>query len=246
MGTRIRKLGLTALVCSVMSIGGATLSLAPVASASELNPTSVGTEELVPEVIQGVPLGVPATPVASVTDCPVNPEWSQPLPQGATISDPFLGPSGAVSLSSGDTAISYDTAGYCEYTVTVPGDPVTYVHVQDTNAPFATVINGSLTNSYGQTCSFKQQAGLYYVAFSSIQNVTGYCNTDSSGYWSSTTIANTAFAQGAIATTNQFGVWAQSSIAGSPFFWSWEVCMQNPIGQHVNYLCAYGNMGPLF
>jgi hypothetical protein len=196
--------------------------------------------------VDGYPLGLPGTPVANVSQCPASPGWSQPLPPGATVSPPTLSSGGGLSLGVGGSTQTESGLGRCSYTVTTPGDPVTFIDYGSSREPFGAVINGTIWNSNSQPCSFSTIAGQFYVAFAEIMNTSGYCNTDGSGNWSKVQIVNSNLQAGPVATTNQFQTWVQSAIAGSPFFWSWRVCLEDPVGQHVNYYCGSGNMSPLY
>jgi hypothetical protein len=169
-----------------------------------------------------------------------------PLPAGATVSPPSLATGGGVSLNLGGQTVTESAQGRCSYTVSTPGDPVTFVSYGSSNGPFNTVLSGTVWNSNSQACNFSTIGGTFYVAYAEIQNLSGYCNTDSSGNWSTVAIVNTGLQSGPVASTNLFHSWAQSAIVGSPFFWTWRVCLEDPVGQHVNYTCATGNISPLF
>jgi hypothetical protein len=157
-----------------------------------------------------------------------------------------LATSGGVSLSVGGTTVTESAKGRCSYTVSTPGDPVTFVSYGSSNGPFNTVLSGTVWNANSQACNFSTIGGTFYLAYAEVENNSGYCNTDGSGNWSTAMIVNSNLQSGPVASTNQFHTWAQSAIAGSPFFWVWRVCLQDPVGQHVNYTCATGNISPLF
>jgi hypothetical protein len=149
-----------------------------------------------------------------------------------------------VTTEVGGTTTTVSAEGRCAYTVSYPGDPITFVNYGDGYAPFDAVVPQTFIKN-SNVCSFESIGGSFGVAAAEIQNVTGYCNTDSSGYWSNVAITDTALATGTTEYTGAFGTWVQSTISGSPFFWSWEACEEDPLGQHTTYACGYGNLGPL-
>jgi hypothetical protein len=198
------------------------------------------------EDIQGVPLNVPSTPVASVAQCPTTPTWSAPLPSDATVSPPTLTTGGGATITVNGGSVTESAQGRCAYTVSTPGDPVTFVDFGSSYGAFNTVLGGAVWNSNSQACSFSTAGGTFFSAFAEIENTSGYCNTDSSGNWSTVAIVNSNLQAGPTATTNVFRSWTLSAVGGSPFFWTWRVCLEDPVGQHVNYFCGTGNLSPLF
>jgi hypothetical protein len=108
----------------VLAVGGAA---AAATSSGWLSPSGIPIakpppprpEQLPPGTYDGRPLGVPTGPQTSVKDCPQDPSWSPPLPTGATVSV-SLAPAGPEGVSVNGTFTS--TAGYCVYTVTLPGE----------------------------------------------------------------------------------------------------------------------------
>jgi hypothetical protein len=109
-----------------------------------------------------------------------------------------------------------------------------------------TVYALTVTQAYASPCTINYEGGNFYVAYASIKNVTGYCNTDHVGPWTNIIVVNTNYQTGNDVSTTQFGAWAQSTLAGTFFFLEWEVCQENPVGQTYYYFCNYGNAGPLF
>jgi hypothetical protein len=85
-------------------------------------PPPMQPEQLPPGNYDGHPLNVPSGPQESVADCPQNPQWSPPLPAGATVTV-TLQPSGPAGAIVNGRSIS--VAGYCDYTVTLPGQATT-------------------------------------------------------------------------------------------------------------------------
>ena len=240
--------GFACLVLLPILVAGGTASSSPPSTSTSTTTTissastSTTTQSLLADI--GVPLGIPSTPVQNITDCPANPTFTSPLPQGATIS---------VSLGTAtDTAsatfngVTQGVAGRCVYTVSLPNsDPVTLVFQGNIYMAEDTVYSGGFDNQYNQLCQFSYEGGNFYVAVASIKNDTGYCNTDHVGPWTNVIVVNTAEASGPGVSTTSFGSWAESSLAGTFFFGVYEVCQENPGGQTNNYYCQYIDAGPL-
>jgi hypothetical protein len=43
-----------------------------------------------------------------------------------------------------------------------------------------------------------------------------------------------------------FDQWYQSTVSGSAFYATFQICLQNPAGQNVYYDCTYNYYGPYF
>jgi hypothetical protein len=87
-------------------------------------PPPMQPEQLPPGNYDGHPLNVPSGPQESVADCPQNPQWSPPLPAGATVTV-MLQPNGPAGAVVNGRSIS--VASYCAYTVTLPGQSSTTI-----------------------------------------------------------------------------------------------------------------------
>ena len=162
---------------------------------------------------------------------------------GTSNSGVVTGP--AASGTTQPTAIS--GAGHCRYTVSTPGDPVSFQNLGDWYMAEGTNYSFDITNDYAQSCIGEYNGGNYiFAAYASMENSTGYCNTDAHGPWSNVLVANTSYNYGPDVSTRSFGSFVSSTEDGTFFFGTYEVCQENPGGQTNNYLCQYWNAGPLF
>jgi hypothetical protein len=198
----------------------------------------------------GHPIGVPAGPVSTVADCPLDPTWSTPLPAGVTASPPSLGTedSGSVTITSSYTSQTESSEGECQYTLSVPGTPdpdVTYSGGSSYNEPIDTEFGFDATNSHGQECTTNAALGNFGVAFAEQELTSSSCNTDSSGVWGYAQITNGSYQNGsAVNEEPNLNQWYQSTVAGSAFYATFQICIQNPLNQHSDYECFYDYFGP--
>jgi hypothetical protein len=200
----------------------------------------------------GHPVGVPSGAVATVADCPADPSWSAPLPSGVTVSPPFLGTSnsGSVTITTGGHSTTVSNAGQCGYTLTVPGSPdpyVSYFGGLSYYAPINSEFGLSEANTSQQVCNTNAELGNFGSAYAKQELLSTYCNVDSSGIWGYAQITNGSYQSGSSAkeepNLNQF---YQSSVSGSALYATFQVCLQNPVGQQVYYDCTYNYFGPYF
>jgi hypothetical protein len=198
----------------------------------------------------GHPVGVPAGPVPTVADCPSDPTWSTPLPSGVTASPPSLGTanSGSVTVTTAGTSQSESSESRCEYTLSVPGTPdpnVTYTGGSSYYEAIDTEFAFNAVNAYGQECTTNAELGNFGVAFGKQELTSSSCNTDSSGIWGYAQITNGSYQNGtAVNEEPNLNQWYQSTIAGSAFYATFQICMQDPLNQHANYQCFYDYFGP--
>jgi hypothetical protein len=232
MRTRCRKIlrvfaRTSVLIAGLIGLASTALIGANASVAGAVKPpSSPMTQSALANI--GVPQGIPSTPVANVASCPTNPRFSNPLPKVAKVS------------------VALDASGKCTYTVSDGGDPVTFNNDGISYMAEDTVYTATVTDAYASPCTFSYEGGNFYVAFGSIRNDSGYCNTDGTGIWDNVEVANTALEAGAAVSTNTFHQWAQSLKVGTFFFLQWEVCEENPLGQQTYYFCNYGLASPLF
>lgn len=176
------------------------------------------------------------------------------MPEGTSISAPSLVPAGTASLvAAGST---YDLAGTCEYTITFPDTPgsatpdggtITFVG-SGSDLYFPTGVADGIEFVYdGQECATSAEiVTAFGLAVAEQELVSGSCNTDSSKVWGYAMAVDTSEVEAGLVTESSFGHWFQSDESGSIFFGQFQECMQNPVGQHSNYVCSWNNYGPLF
>lgn len=222
----------------------------PASGATSTTTTTIPVSSTPPSY-EGYPVGLPSGPVSSASDCPSNPSWSEPLPDGATVSAPFLatsaGHNGDTTLSDSSTTTTISVAGRCEYTLSLPaGDPTNYVYYGTINEAIDEVYYTSTWDSSGDGCYSEQEIGNFDVAFAKQAINSGTCNTDSSGIWSSGQVTNGTYQNGNVFFNGTFNQWGQSTVLGYVFYGTFMRCLQDPTGQHVYYFCGYGQYGPYF
>ncbi len=153
-------------------------------------------------------------------------------------------------MTSGGNSVTYSDAGLCEYTLTVPGTPdptVTYSGGQAYYEAVNTQFSLGAVNGSGQRCSTNAELGNFGVAYAKQELVSGYCNTDSSGIWGYARITNGSSQSGSPAYTEpNFDDWYQSTVSGSAFYATFQICLQNPAGQQNDYSCTYDYYGPYY
>jgi hypothetical protein len=227
-------------------------------SSGQTLPTTTTTSTPSPTTVMsgtgypGHPVGVPIGAVSAVSDCPTSPAWSAPLPQGVTVSPPFLGTSssGSVTVTSDGNTVTTSNAGQCGYTLNVPGTPdpnVTYFGGSAYYAAVNSEFGFDADNGNSQECSTNAELGNFGSAFAKQELLSSNCNTDSTGIWGYAQITNGSYQSGSIVSEEpSLNQWYQSTVSGSAFYATFQICLQNPVGQQVNYDCIYDYFGPYY
>jgi hypothetical protein len=237
-------------LCLVLGAGGGQ-------SSGEALPTPTTTVVPSTTVMSGTgysghPVGVPSGEVPSVADCPQDPTWSTSLPQGVTVSPPFLGSSssGSVTITIGDSSITVSNAGQCGYTLTVPGTPdpyVSYFGGSDYYAPINSQFGWDASNSNSQQCDTNAELGNFGIAYAKQEPRSTNCNTDSSGVWGYAQITNGSYQSGSSKNEEpSINQWYQSTISGYALYATFQICLQNPVSQQVYYDCTYDFFSPYY
>lgn len=236
------------------------LALATGVGQSSGAPLSTTTTTTVPSpttVISGTgytghPVNVPSGAVTSVADCPTDPSWSLPLPQGVTVSPPFLGSadSGSVTVTSGGGSVTISNAGQCGYTLSVPGSPDPFVSYFGGSAIYEAInsqFSFDATNTNSQQCNTYAELGNFGTAYAKQEPLSTNCNTDKSGIWGYAQVTNGSYQNGTAANEEpNINQWYQSTVSGSAFYATFEICLQNPVGQGTYYDCTYDYFGPYY
>lgn len=208
------------------------------------------------------PIDLPTGSLTSAASCPNPPQLSSPLPSGGSISAPSLVPPNTGSLIVNNT--TYDLAGTCEYTVTVPNP--SSASATTASAPVSPDVSITWVDSgndyqfcdagiqcrvwfnYDGTYCYTEGllANGYGLAFAEQELTGGYCNTDSP-FTSGWTVAyNTNETAGPINFETSYDYWYASYEPGNIFFGQWAETEENPIGQQSTYVGTWNNYSPLF
>jgi hypothetical protein len=215
------------------------------------------------------PVDLPAGPQSTSASCPNPPDLSSPLPTGATISVPSLVPAGTASLSSGGE--TYDLAGSCQYTLSLPsntvvatpsgqllkspaaspdGISITFVS-SGSDFYFPTGVADPIVFSYGgHACDTTAEiVSAFGFAIAEQTLTSGNCTSNSAdpgASWGYAEAVNTALAVAPAIQEPTFHTQYQSAEGGSIFFGQFQECMETPLGQQSTYVCANDNYSPLF
>jgi hypothetical protein len=109
------------------------------------------------------------------------------------------------------------------------------------------VADGIALDYNNQTCGTSAEiVSAYGLAVAEQELVSGYCNTDGSNIWGYTEAINTSEQIAVSVQEPGYDYWYKSDEAGNIFYGQFQECMENPEGQHTNYVCSYDNWGPLF
>lgn len=241
--------GLSILVGGSTAFCGISAVAAGSATQASLRVASLVASGSIPH-----PIDLPTGPVASAASCPNPPELSSPLPSGASISAPSIVPTGTSSVIAANE--TYDLSGTCEYTITIAstsngaspdGGSVTFVG-SGSDFYYPTGVDDSIDFTYrSQGCETSAEiVSAFGLAVAEQELDSGYCNTDASEVWGYASAIDTDEVQAASVQESVFSKWFQSNEDGDIFFGQFQECMENPIGQHANYVCTNDNYGPLF
>jgi hypothetical protein len=239
------------MVALEIGSGATTTPTYPTPAAAALSPTNP-----VP------PVDIGGGPMSSASQCPSSPPN---IPSGATVSDPSLNPatSPLTSVISGQTI---SLAGHCTWSVSFANASspeaspdqtpvITYEFAGNLYSPIDQAEPASAENLYGQACYDFVEGGNYYVAFSQVQNYTGYCNTNQNCvyvYCVSTSeveaVNHNVVQNGNVCDTTTFNEWCDpiSTEPGSVVLWNWEACVQDPVGNNQSYVCTYADLSPFY
>jgi hypothetical protein len=155
-----------------------------------------------------------------------------------------------VTLTSAGNSETISDGGQCGYTLSVAGTPdpdVTYYGGSDIYAGINSEFGMNAQNGSLQVCDTDAELGNFGSAYAKQELVSGYCNTDSSGIWGYAQITNGSSQSGAAVNEEpNFSHWYQSTVSGSALYATFQICLENPSGQTVDYDCTYDYFSPYY
>lgn len=193
---------------------------------------------------------VPAGPVRNVSECPLSPEMSSPLPAGAYVTGPTLTPQGTRYVQGGKTT---DEANLCEYTIHLvsPDASVSTYSLGNQYAALGTEYSAAYYNGASGDCNADYKINNFNGdGYAGLELVSGACAHGADYVYSNYQVEN---GFGVIGDTEFLGTFG-GSLTYAPgqypnvYAGQYSICMESPQGTPPvnNYECAIVNYGPDF
>jgi hypothetical protein len=224
-----------------------------------------------PVTLQPFDLG--GVPMSSASQCPARPPMvpsgaivSTPSLVPTTSPLTLAGEGQTISLarhctwtvSSGSAVSASAQAASPAYTSKYP--KVTYVFAGKLYQGITSPDGFTVENIHSNKCSIEEEGGnIGTRGYSKIKNNSGYCNTSQVaavtytistsevlGYYAGT--SKEPYDYGGVCTTRTFGSYCSPISEAANHYkalvWTWEACVETPIGKNTHFICTYATMGP--